>query len=110
MTTLFFLTSLLFGWIAWNLYHPNFTSMRLGLVSFVAGLVAGELAARAEVRDRKVRARPLEELGAGLHGTEPILRSGPQVGGAVHAQKRVVKRLMHALSRTDDLGHLKPSF
>ena len=44
MTTLFFLTSLLFGWIAWNLYHPNFTSMRLGLVSFVAGLVAGELA------------------------------------------------------------------
>lgn len=44
MGTLFFLLSLLIGWLAWNLYHPTFKSPRMAVLSFAAGLTMGELA------------------------------------------------------------------
>ncbi len=44
MTTLFFLTSLLFGWLAWNLYHPVYRPQGLAVVSFLCGWLTGELA------------------------------------------------------------------
>lgn len=44
MSTIFFFLSLLFGWMAWNLYHPNYDSKRFSLWSFGFGVVTGELA------------------------------------------------------------------
>jgi acetyl esterase/lipase len=44
MSTLFFLFSLVVGWQAWNLYHPNFTHRRWSVASFFAGWLTGELA------------------------------------------------------------------
>ena len=44
LSTLFFLLSLSFGWLAWNLYYPNFTNSRFATVSFGAGWITGELA------------------------------------------------------------------
>jgi len=41
---LFFLFSLVVGWQAWNLYHPNFTQPRWSATSFLAGWLTGELA------------------------------------------------------------------
>lgn len=41
---LFFLLSLLFGWLAWNVYHPILHNPRLCAVSFLAGWLTGELA------------------------------------------------------------------
>ena len=44
MSTLFFFFSLVVGWQAWNLYHPNFTQPRWSAASFLAGWLTGELA------------------------------------------------------------------
>lgn len=44
MTTLFFLLSLLFGWMSWNLYHPSFENPRTAFASFAFGLPTSELA------------------------------------------------------------------
>ncbi|MBT4161144.1 MAG: alpha/beta hydrolase [Gammaproteobacteria bacterium] len=44
MNTLFFLLSLVFGWQAWNLYHPAFTNSKMAAVSFLGGWLTGELA------------------------------------------------------------------
>lgn len=44
MSTLFFFLSLLFGWQAWNLYHPNFTHPKVAVASFASGWLTGELA------------------------------------------------------------------
>ena len=41
---LFFLISLFFGLLAWNLHHPNFNHPRLALLSFAFGMPTGELA------------------------------------------------------------------
>ena len=40
---LFFLLSLFFALLAWNLYRPNFTHPRLSIFSFLAGWLVGEL-------------------------------------------------------------------
>ncbi len=47
MSLLFFLLSLGFGWLAWNLYHPHYTNPKLAVLSFAAGLTTGELAPHA---------------------------------------------------------------
>ena len=44
MTTLFFILSLLFGWLAYNLYHPIYRHQGLSVVSFLSGWLTGELA------------------------------------------------------------------
>ncbi len=44
MTLFFFLLSLLFGWLAYNLYRPIFRHPQLAAVSFLAGWLTGELA------------------------------------------------------------------
>jgi acetyl esterase/lipase len=44
MTTLFFLLSLLFGWSAYNLYHPVYRHQGLSVASFLFGWLTGELA------------------------------------------------------------------
>lgn len=44
MDTLFFLLSLTFGWLAWNLYHPIIKHEKFIAVSFLAGWLTGELA------------------------------------------------------------------
>lgn len=44
MTTLFFLMSLVFGWLSYNLYRPIFKQPKLNAVSFLAGWLVGELA------------------------------------------------------------------
>ena len=44
MITLFFLLSLFFAWLAWNLYHPIFTNPRLAMLSWLAGWLTGEMA------------------------------------------------------------------
>ncbi len=44
MSFIFFLLSVLFAWMAWNLYHPNLDHKRLSLFSFGFGVVTGELA------------------------------------------------------------------
>ena len=43
MTTVFFLLSILYAWIAWNLFNPNFHHQKWSFLSFVFGLPAGEL-------------------------------------------------------------------
>ncbi len=44
MTTLFLLLSLLFAWLAYNLYHPVYHHLKLSVLSFMAGWLTGELA------------------------------------------------------------------
>ena len=44
MTILFFLLSLLFGWLAYNLYHPIYRHQVLSAISFLSGWLTGELA------------------------------------------------------------------
>ncbi len=44
MTTLFFLLSLLFGWLAYNLYVPIYRNSKGAVVSFLAGWLTSELA------------------------------------------------------------------
>lgn len=44
MSTFFFILSLLFGWLAYNLYHPIYRHQRLSIVSFISGWLIGELA------------------------------------------------------------------
>lgn len=44
MTTLFFFLSLLFGWLAYNLYHPLYRHQGLSVFSFLTGWLTGELA------------------------------------------------------------------
>jgi acetyl esterase/lipase len=44
MDTLFFLTSLAIGWLAWNVNHPILTHPKLNVLSFIAGWLTGELA------------------------------------------------------------------
>jgi len=44
MTTFFFLLSLLFGWLAYNLYYPVYRHQGFALVSFISGWLIGELA------------------------------------------------------------------
>lgn len=43
MSTVFFLLSILYAWMAWNLYHPNFHHQRLSFFSFAFGLPTSEL-------------------------------------------------------------------
>jgi acetyl esterase/lipase len=44
MTTFFFLLSLLFGWLAYNLFNPVYRHQGLSVVSFLSGWLTGELA------------------------------------------------------------------
>lgn len=44
MTTLFLFSSLLFGWLAFNLYHPIYRHSGLSAFSFLMGWLTGELA------------------------------------------------------------------
>ena len=44
MDTLFFLSALLFGWLAYNLYYPAYRQSQLATLSFVVGWLTGELA------------------------------------------------------------------
>ena len=44
MTTLFFLTSILYAWLAFNLFYPNYTNRHWSVVSFLTGWLTGELA------------------------------------------------------------------
>ena len=44
MTAFFFTLSLLFGWLAYNLYHPIYRHQGLSVVSFISGWLTGELA------------------------------------------------------------------
>jgi acetyl esterase/lipase len=44
MDTLFFLSALLFGWLAYNLYHPVYRQVQIATLSFVLGWLTGELA------------------------------------------------------------------
>lgn len=44
MSSLFFLLSLFYGWLAWNLYYPVTRQMQFSTVSFGAGWLTGELA------------------------------------------------------------------
>lgn len=44
MTTLFLFLSLLFGWLAYNLYHPIYRHRGLSVFSFLTGWLTGELA------------------------------------------------------------------
>ena len=44
MNTLFFLSALLFGWLAYNCYYPVYRRPRLAIFSFLAGWLTGELA------------------------------------------------------------------
>lgn len=44
MTGVFFLLSILYGWIAYNLYRPIYASAPANIVSFAAGWLGGELA------------------------------------------------------------------
>ena len=44
MNTLFFLSALLFGWLAYNCYYPVYRRPRLATFSFLAGWLTGELA------------------------------------------------------------------
>jgi acetyl esterase/lipase len=44
MTTLFLFLSLLFGWLAYNLYHPIYRHPLLSMFSFLSGWLTGELA------------------------------------------------------------------
>ena len=43
MSTVFLLLSILYVWMAWNLYHPNFHHPKGSILSFAVGLLAGEL-------------------------------------------------------------------
>ena len=43
MSTIFLLLSILYVWMAWNLYHPNFHHSKVSILSFAVGLLAGEL-------------------------------------------------------------------
>jgi hypothetical protein len=43
MSTVFFLLSILYAWMAWNLHHPNFHHQRWSFLSFAFGLPASEL-------------------------------------------------------------------
>jgi len=43
MSTFFFLLSILYAWMAWNLYHPNFRHQKGSILSFAFGLLTGEL-------------------------------------------------------------------
>jgi acetyl esterase/lipase len=44
MTGLFFLFSLLFGWLAYNLYYPIYNNAKGAMLSFLAGWLTAELA------------------------------------------------------------------
>jgi acetyl esterase/lipase len=44
MTGLFFLISMLFGWLAYNLFYPVYTNPKGAVVSFLAGWLTAELA------------------------------------------------------------------
>jgi acetyl esterase/lipase len=43
MSTAFFLLSILYAWMAWNLYYPNFQHPKWSILSFAFGLPTGEL-------------------------------------------------------------------
>ena len=43
MSTFFFLLSILYAWMAWNLYHPIFHHQKGSILSFAVGLLTGEL-------------------------------------------------------------------
>lgn len=44
MDTLFFLSAILFGWLAYNLYHPVYRQPQFATLSFLLGWLTGELA------------------------------------------------------------------
>jgi len=44
MTTFFFFLALVFGWLAYNLYHPVYRTLHMTTFSFLAGWLIGELA------------------------------------------------------------------
>lgn len=44
MNTLFLLSAILFGWFAYNLYHPVYRHAKMATASFIFGWLAGELA------------------------------------------------------------------